>query len=180
MGARRSGGRSACAPGSPRRMRRILPGASTNPDIDIIQWQATQEVSENAFSGRLDFKINDNWSSYVRVFHDQADEPRPAGRQRPVLQHHDQPDQCDLQPAGHPGAAARSTSSSSDTTPRRAPRARTPRPASRTSRSACRAHVANAGIAGQGSSLIARPAPAASSGSTAPGTAAARRTTRTR
>ena len=50
----------------------VLPGASTNPDSDIIQWQGSQEVTENAYSGRLDFKINQNWSSYVRVFHDQA------------------------------------------------------------------------------------------------------------
>ena len=32
----------------------VLPGASTNPDFDIYQWQATQNVSENAFSRRLD------------------------------------------------------------------------------------------------------------------------------
>ena len=50
----------------------ILPGASTNADVDIVQWQATQEVRENAYSARVDFKISDNWSSYVRVFHDQA------------------------------------------------------------------------------------------------------------
>jgi hypothetical protein len=50
----------------------VLPGASTNPDSDIVQWQANQEVSENAFSGRLDLKINNNWSSYIRLFHDQA------------------------------------------------------------------------------------------------------------
>ena len=55
----------------------ILPGASTNPDVDIVQWQGTQEVNENAFSGRLDFKINNNWSSYVRVFHDQAESLDP-------------------------------------------------------------------------------------------------------
>lgn len=54
-----------------------LVGASTNPDFDIVQWQANQEVSENSFSGRLDFKMNDSWSSYVRVFHDQADSRDP-------------------------------------------------------------------------------------------------------
>src|SRR4029077_3816970 len=43
----------------------LLPGASTNPDSDIIQWQGNQEVTENAYSGRLDFKISQNWSSYV-------------------------------------------------------------------------------------------------------------------
>jgi hypothetical protein len=50
----------------------VLPGASANPDFDIAQWQAIQDVHENAFSGRADFKFNNNWSSYVRVFHDQA------------------------------------------------------------------------------------------------------------
>src|SRR5204863_8425372 len=34
----------------------ILPGASTNPDFDIAQNQATQHVDENAFSGRVDLR----------------------------------------------------------------------------------------------------------------------------
>jgi hypothetical protein len=50
----------------------LLPGASTNPDVDIMQWQANQHVQENSFSARVDFKMTNNWSSYVRVFHDQA------------------------------------------------------------------------------------------------------------
>ena len=57
----------------------VLPGASTNSDSDIIQWQGSQEVTENAYSGRVDFKINQNWSSYVRVFHDQATSRDPQG-----------------------------------------------------------------------------------------------------
>src|SRR4029079_14540824 len=32
----------------------------------------TQEVSENAYGARLDFKFNNNWSAYGRVFHDSA------------------------------------------------------------------------------------------------------------
>src|SRR5262245_34541124 len=51
----------------------LLPGASTNPDVDIYQWQGKQDVQENAFSGRLDLKFNNNWSSYLRVFHDTAE-----------------------------------------------------------------------------------------------------------
>ena len=124
-----------------------------------MQWQATQERHENAFSARVDFRINDNWSSYVRVFHDQAESLDPAGRQRPLLHDHDQPDQRDLQPAGDPRQRRRSTSSSSATTRRRAPRARRRRPGSRTSRSACSGNVANAGIAGQGSQLVGSPSP---------------------
>ncbi len=50
----------------------VLVGTSTDPLFDILQWQGTQEVNENAFGARVDFKINDAWLSYVRVFHDQA------------------------------------------------------------------------------------------------------------
>jgi hypothetical protein len=55
----------------------ILPGASTDPLIDIYQWQGQQEVTENSFSGRFDYRFNDNWSSFVRVFHDQAKSYNP-------------------------------------------------------------------------------------------------------
>ena len=50
----------------------MLPGASTNPDIDIMQWQARRKCTKTPISARVDFRINNNWSSYVRVFHDQA------------------------------------------------------------------------------------------------------------
>ena len=58
---------------------RILPGASTNPDFDIAQLQATQNVTENAFSGRLDLKINDNWSTFVRASTDDGKNHQPQG-----------------------------------------------------------------------------------------------------
>src|SRR5581483_5739397 len=57
----------------------ILAGKSTNADFDIAQLRATQIVRENSFSGRVDFKLNDQWSSYVRVFHDQATSDQPEG-----------------------------------------------------------------------------------------------------
>jgi hypothetical protein len=57
----------------------ILPGASTNADFDIAQLQQSQAVTENSFSGRLDIKVNDQWSSYVRVFHDQGTSDAPDG-----------------------------------------------------------------------------------------------------
>ena len=57
----------------------ILPGASTNPDFDIAQNQATQNVDENAFSGRVDLRFNNNWSSYVRVFRDRGTNDEPQG-----------------------------------------------------------------------------------------------------
>jgi hypothetical protein len=57
----------------------ILPGASSNPDFDIAQLQGLQDVSEHSFSGRFDFRMNSNWSSYVRVFHDQGKSIQPEG-----------------------------------------------------------------------------------------------------
>ena len=65
----------------------ILPGASTNPDFDIAQLQALQKVDENAFSGRLDFKLNDQ----LVVLRPRLPRPgheRPARRrQRPRRAH---------------------------------------------------------------------------------------------
>jgi hypothetical protein len=55
----------------------ILPGKSTNPDFDIAQIQTPQEVTEHAFSLRLDSRFTSSWSSYVRVFHDQATSDAP-------------------------------------------------------------------------------------------------------
>jgi hypothetical protein len=50
----------------------ILQGKSQDPLFDIAQLQAEQKVQEHAFSARVDFKMTPNWSSYVRVFHDQG------------------------------------------------------------------------------------------------------------
>ena len=57
----------------------LLPGASATPDYDIYQLQGLEEVRENAFSLRLDYRVNNNWSSYVRVFHDRGTQLRPDG-----------------------------------------------------------------------------------------------------
>ena len=57
----------------------IVQGASTNPDFDIVQLQDAQRVSENSFSGRLDYKVSTNWSAYARVFHDQGTNRDPVG-----------------------------------------------------------------------------------------------------
>ena len=57
----------------------IQPGASANADFDIAQLQETQDVTENSFGGRLDFRVNDNWSVYGRVFRDQAESTDPQG-----------------------------------------------------------------------------------------------------
>src|SRR2546425_2696481 len=50
----------------------ILAGKSSNPDFEIAQLQGTQQVREHALSARVDVKINNMWSTYVRVFHDQG------------------------------------------------------------------------------------------------------------
>jgi Carboxypeptidase regulatory-like domain/TonB dependent receptor len=55
----------------------ILPGTSRDPDFDIAQLQEPQRVNEDSFSGRVDFKIGRNWSSYVRFFHDQGESNQP-------------------------------------------------------------------------------------------------------
>ena len=57
----------------------IVPGASKDPLFDIVQLQDEQNVRENAYSARLDYKFTDNWSMYTRVFHDQGDNSDPAG-----------------------------------------------------------------------------------------------------
>ena len=57
----------------------ILPGKSTNADFDIAQLQAMQKVREDAFSARLDFKMSNNWSTYLRVFHDKGTSDQPEG-----------------------------------------------------------------------------------------------------
>ena len=57
----------------------LLPGASTNADFDIYQLQGLEEVRENAFSVRLDSRLNRDWGAYVRVFHDRGTQTRPEG-----------------------------------------------------------------------------------------------------
>ncbi len=55
----------------------ILPGASSNPDFDIAQLQASNPVNENSGSLRFDFKVNDKNSIYARYFRDQGDNDQP-------------------------------------------------------------------------------------------------------
>ena len=57
----------------------ILPGQSTNPDFDIAQLQSVATVRETAFSGRFDYKVSNNWSTYVRGFHDQGTSDQNEG-----------------------------------------------------------------------------------------------------
>src|SRR4029453_17989046 len=57
----------------------ILPGASRDPDFHHAQLQGFQDVKENSFSARVDYRMNANWTSYFRVFHDQAKSVQPEG-----------------------------------------------------------------------------------------------------
>ena len=57
----------------------LLPGASTNADFDIYQLQGLEKVEENAFSLRLDYRWNQQWNSYFRVFRDDGSQIRPEG-----------------------------------------------------------------------------------------------------
>ena len=57
----------------------ILAGKSTNADFDIAQLQGLQKVREHSFSGRLDFRLSDKWSAYVRAFHDEGTSDQPEG-----------------------------------------------------------------------------------------------------
>ena len=57
----------------------ILAGKSTNPDFDIAQLQGLQQVREHSFSGRLDFRMSNKWSAYVRAFHDEGTSDQPEG-----------------------------------------------------------------------------------------------------
>ena len=57
----------------------LLPGASTSPDFDIYQLQSQEEVRENAFSFRFDYRVTPSWTMYTRVFSDQGTQARPEG-----------------------------------------------------------------------------------------------------
>ncbi len=57
----------------------LLSGASTNADFDIYQLQASEAVSENSVSLRLDTRLGNRWTAYGRVFHDRGTQSRPEG-----------------------------------------------------------------------------------------------------
>ena len=52
---------------------------SRNADFDIFQLQSLENVKENSFSVRLDYRVNPQWSSYIRVFRDNGTQLRPEG-----------------------------------------------------------------------------------------------------
>src|SRR5262249_20697570 len=48
----------------------VIPGASADPLFDIYQLQANNVVNEDSVGLRLDFRLNDRNSLYVRFFRD--------------------------------------------------------------------------------------------------------------
>ena len=158
----------------------ILPGASANPDFDIAQLQETQDVTENSFSGRLDFQMNDNWSAYVRVFHDQGTSDRPEGvTGRVVSSPPSRPTPSSTSRGCSAAGAINEFKVGYNARPEHRRRRRRQAGLREHLRSTSSGSVANTGIAGQsGNSGIA--GRAAWSASTARATAAARPTIRTR
>jgi hypothetical protein len=69
----------------------VLAGKSANADFDIAQLQDLETVKEDALSFRFDYKLSSNWSSYVRVFHDQGQDVRPEGVSGRVVRITDNP-----------------------------------------------------------------------------------------
>ncbi|HWQ36490.1 MAG TPA: carboxypeptidase regulatory-like domain-containing protein [Blastocatellia bacterium] len=64
-----------------------LPGASTTPDFDIAQLQASNPVNENSGAIRLDYRHSERHSFYVRFFRDQGtnDQPQNVSGSRAVI-----------------------------------------------------------------------------------------------
>ena len=57
----------------------LLPGASTNPDYDIYQLNSQVVVNENSGGMRLDYRLNDRYTMYMRYFRDQGTDSQPEG-----------------------------------------------------------------------------------------------------
>src|SRR4051794_2912752 len=57
----------------------VLPGASANPDFDILQLQSTANVRENSLAARTDVKLSSNWTVYGRYFRDDGRNDQPEG-----------------------------------------------------------------------------------------------------
>jgi Carboxypeptidase regulatory-like domain len=57
----------------------FLPGKSTSPDFDIYQLNSAVTVNENSGGLRLDYRVNDAHSLYVRYFRDQGSNTAPEG-----------------------------------------------------------------------------------------------------
>ena len=65
----------------------LLPGTSTSADFDIAQLQASNPVNENSVGLRLDYRLNDRYSTYIRFFRDQGtnDQPQNVSDARTIV-----------------------------------------------------------------------------------------------
>jgi len=63
-----------------------IPGASTDPDFDIVQLSARNSVDEDSYGVRLDYKLSSSHSLYTRFFRDQAKNLQPQSVSGRVLQ----------------------------------------------------------------------------------------------
>jgi hypothetical protein len=63
-----------------------IPGASTDPDFDIVQLSARNSVDEDSYGVRLDYKLSSSHSLYTRFFRDQAKNFQPQSVSGRVLQ----------------------------------------------------------------------------------------------
>jgi hypothetical protein len=57
----------------------VLPRASANPDVDILQLQSNATVRENSLAARVDVKLATNWTMYGRYFRDDGLNDQPEG-----------------------------------------------------------------------------------------------------
>ena len=64
----------------------LLPGASTDPNFDIVQLLAKNVVDENSASARFDYHVNPMNTVYVRFFRDQATTTQPQSVSGRILE----------------------------------------------------------------------------------------------
>ena len=57
----------------------VVPGATSAPGFEIVQLQDSSKTTENAYSARFDYKLNDNNSLYFRFFRDNGTDNTPEG-----------------------------------------------------------------------------------------------------
>ena len=71
---------AALRPGLHRAGRGAAAGRVGQPRLrHLPAAERSRTVEENSVSARLDYRLNDQWSSYVRVFHDRGTQLRPEG-----------------------------------------------------------------------------------------------------
>jgi len=57
----------------------VVPGGTTAPGFEIVQLQDDAKTDENAYSLRLDYKLNASNNMYFRFFRDNGKDDRPEG-----------------------------------------------------------------------------------------------------